>query len=193
MKKIGIYGGTFNPPHIGHLITAECVRESIGLDRILFIPSYISPHKQEGEELSVSDRFEMIQRAVDGNVNFGVSDFETGKGETSYSVTTVEHFKKEFSKDEIYLLIGMDNYLTFHLWKEPDRILELVTLAVMNRPNYPRKVNEVIGTKKTIFVDVPDIDISSSDIRSRMKSGKSIRYLVPSSVESYIREHNLYK
>lgn len=193
MKNIGIYGGTFNPPHIGHLITAECVRESIGLDEILFIPSYISPHKQEGEEFSVSDRFEMMQRAVDGNVNFKISDFEIGKGETSYSVTTVEHFKKEFSNAEIYLIIGMDNYLTFHLWKEPERILELATLAVMNRPNYPRKVNEVIGTKKTVFVDVPDIDISSSDIRSRIKSGKSIRYLVPLEVEHYIHKHNLYK
>ncbi len=193
MKKIGIYGGTFHPPHVGHLITAECVKESLGLDEVVFIPSFISPHKHEGEELSALHRLEMIRRAIAGDVNFRVSDFEIGKGETSYSVTTIEHFKKEFSNDDIYLIIGMDNYLTFHLWKDPDRILELATLAVMNRPNYPRKVNEVIGTKKTVFVDVPDIDISSSDIRFRVKSGKSIRNLVPSNVESYIREHNLYK
>ncbi|MEW5797461.1 MAG: nicotinate (nicotinamide) nucleotide adenylyltransferase [Bacteroidota bacterium] len=193
MRKIGIYGGTFNPPHIGHLITAECVKESLGLDEIFFIPSFISPHKQEGEEFSAVHRFEMMQRAIEGNEYFNVSDFEILRRETSYSVTTLEHFKKEFPQDELYLIIGMDNYLTFHLWKEPERIMEIALLAVMNRPNYPRKVNVVIGTKKTVFVDVPDIDVSSSDIRFRVKSGKSIRYLVPFSVERYIREHNLYK
>lgn len=193
MRKIGIYGGTFNPPHVGHLITAEYVKEYLGLNEIVFVPSFISPHKQEGEELSVSHRLAMIQHAIDGNANFRASDFEIKRQETSYSIVTVEHFKKEFPNDEFYLIVGMDNYLTFHLWKEPERIMEIALLAVMNRPNYPRKINEVIGTKKTVFVDVPDIDVSSSDIRFRVKSGKSIRYLVPFSVERYIREHNLYK
>lgn len=191
--NIGIYGGTFNPPHIGHLITAESVKETVRFDRILFIPSYITPHKNEGEEHLSHHRFEMIKLAVKNNPSFQVSDIEISKNEISYTITTLEYLLSKYPDSKFSIIIGMDNYITFHLWKEPKRILQLASLIVMNRPQYPRKVNELIGTTNTTFVDVPNIGISSSEIRQKVKEGKSIKYLVPDSVEQYIIEHQLYK
>jgi len=191
--NIGIFGGTFNPPHVGHLIVAESVREQIELDRIIFVPSYISPHKQDEIGHSAVHRFEMIQRAIETNSRFDVSDVEIQRGGISYTVSTLDYFKQKYPKESLFLIIGMDNYLIFHQWKEPKKILELATLVVLNRPLYTKKVNEIIDTKNTIFIDVPNIDISSSEIRKKVKEGKSIKYLVPDSVEQYIIEHQLYK
>jgi len=191
--KIGIYGGTFNPPHVGHLITAESVREALALDRIIFIPSYISPHKQEGEEQSSHHRFTMTKMAIASNNRFDISRKEIEKGDTSYTIDTLKHLRKIYDNGSMYLIIGMDNYITFHLWKEPKQILEQSTVVVMNRPNYPQRINEIIGTTNVIFVDVPDIDVSSSNIRQRIKAGKSVKYLVPDEVERYIIDNGLYK
>ncbi len=190
--NIGIFGGTFNPPHIGHLIVAEHVRTELDLDKIIFIPSYISPHKQEQESEIALHRLEMTKLAVADNAYFEYSDIEIDRKETSYTIHTIEELKKTYRSDTFFLIIGMDNYLTFHLWKEPHTILDIATLAVMNRPNYPRQVNEVIGTKNTIFIDVPNIDISSSAIRKRIEEERSIRYSIPASVEEYIYLHKLY-
>ncbi len=190
--KIGIYGGTFNPPHIGHLIVAERVCTELSMDKIMFIPSFISPHKQDGESELADHRLAMTKLAVSDNLKFTYSDYEVLKKETSYTINTLEHLKQKYRSDSFYIIIGMDNYLTFHLWKEPTRVLELATLVVMNRPNYPKQINEVIGTKNTLFVDVPNIDISSSDIRRRVKENRSIRYLVPNDVEEYIHTNRLF-
>lgn len=190
--KIGIYGGTFNPPHIGHLIVAERVCTELSMDKIMFIPSFISPHKQDGESELADHRFAMTKLAVSDNLKFTYSDYEVLKKETSYTINTLEHLKQKYQSDSFFIIIGMDNYLTFHLWKEPTRVLELATLVVMNRPNYPKQINEVIGTKNTLFVDVPNIDISSSDIRRRVKENRSIRYLVPNDVEEYIHTNRLF-
>ncbi len=191
--KIGIYGGTFNPPHLGHLVVAERVRTELELDSIIFIPTFISPHKQEGESGVPLDRLRMTKLAIVDNERFESSDFEINGKSISYTVKTLEYLQRTRPNDTFYLLIGMDNYLTFHLWKEPKKILEIVTLVVMNRPGYPKQVNEVLGTLNTVFVDVPNIDVSSSDIRGRVELGKSIRYLVPASVESYILDKGLFK
>ncbi|MDP1678024.1 MAG: nicotinate-nucleotide adenylyltransferase [Bacteroidota bacterium] len=191
--KIGIYGGTFNPPHMGHLIVAEQVRAELGLDEIMFIPSFITPHKQEGESEIADHRLEMTKLAIADNLKFKYSDIEVTKKETSFTIHTLEHLKPEHPADSFYLIIGMDNYLTFHLWKEPSKILEAATLVVMNRPGYSKQVNEVIGTKNTLFVDVPNIDISSSNIRQRVKEKISIHYLVPNDVEEYILSNGLFR
>jgi nicotinate-nucleotide adenylyltransferase len=191
--KIGIYGGTFNPPHIGHLIVAERVHTELPLDEIIFIPSFISPHKQVGESELADHRLAMTKLAVSDNPKFKYSDIEIVKKETSYTIHTLERLKHDHPADSFFLIIGMDNYLTFHLWKEPNRILELATLVVMNRPNFPKQVNEVIGTKNTLFVDVPSIDISSSEIRRRVQEKRSIHYLVPNSVEEYIISNGLFR
>jgi nicotinate-nucleotide adenylyltransferase len=191
--KIGIFGGTFNPPHFGHLIVAEHVRTELDLNKIIFIPSFISPHKQEGESELAVQRLAMTKLAISDNPKFKCSDIEIVNKETSFTIHTLEQLKRENSSDSFFLIIGMDNYLTFQLWKDPNRILELSTLVVMNRPGYPKQVNEVFGTKNTVFVDVPNIDISSSNIRSRVKEQNSIHYLVPKNVEEYIASQALFQ
>jgi nicotinate-nucleotide adenylyltransferase len=191
--RIGIYGGTFNPPHLGHLITAEQVRSSLLLDRIIFIPSYISPHKQQGESDLAQHRLAMTKLAVASNRHFDCSDIEIKKNDTSYTINTLDLLRSQYPNDQFFLIIGMDNYLTFHLWKEPQKILDMVTLIVMNRPGYPKQINEIIGTKNTQFVDVPEIDIASSDIRHRVSSHQSIHYLVTNSVEEYISANDLFR
>jgi nicotinate-nucleotide adenylyltransferase len=191
--KMGIFGGTFNPPHLGHLIVAERVRTELELDSIIFIPTFTSPHKQEGESGDPLDRLRMTKLAIRDNEKFQTSDFEINSKSISYTIKTLEYLKRTRPDDSFSLLIGMDNYLTFHLWKEPKKILELATLVVMNRPGYPRQVNEVFGTQNTVFVDVPNIDISSSEIRDRVEQWRSIRYLVPEPVETYIHNRGLFK
>lgn len=191
--NIGIFGGTFNPPHHGHLIVAEQVRTSVNLDRIIFIPSYISPHKQLGESDLAVHRLAMTKLAVASNLRFECSDIEVNRTETSYTLYTLEALKERHQSDSLYVIIGMDNYLTFHLWKEPKRVLDRATLIVMNRPGYPKQINEITGTRNTIFVDVPNIDISSSDIRHRVHGKRSIHYLVTNSVEEYIFANGLYR
>ncbi len=190
--KTGIFGGTFNPPHMGHLIVAEHVRTGLGLDKIFFIPSYITPHKQEGESDLATERLEMTKLAALSNDKFECSDIEVKKKETSYSLQTVEYLLDQYPNDAFFLIVGMDNYLTFHLWKEPKKILEMTTLVVMNRPGYTKQINEIIGTNHVVFVDVPSVDISSSDIRQRVKEKKSIHSLVPDNVEEYIISNGLY-
>jgi nicotinate-nucleotide adenylyltransferase len=190
--NIGLYGGTFNPPHLGHLIVAEQVRKSLSLDSIIFMPSYISPHKQQGESDLAEHRLAMTKLSIAGNPFFSCSDLEIRRTETSYSLHTLTELQQQYPMDKIHLIIGMDNYLTFHLWKEPGKILDMATLVVMNRPGYPPQVNQLVGTRNTIFIDVPDIAISSSQIRNLVKKGESIRYLVPTAVEDYIQSNRIF-
>lgn len=189
----GIYGGTFDPPHSGHLIVAERVADTLALDKVFFIPSFQSPHKSPGESSAPEHRLAMTRLAVAGNPLFECLDIEVLAPEISFTISTLERLTRIHPGDAFTLMIGMDNYQTFHRWKEPHRILELARLAVMNRPGFPQQVNEVIGSVHTEFVEVPDIDISSSDIRSRVRSSRSIRYLVPDPVAAYLRDHQLYR
>ena len=175
------------------MVVAEAVRNEIGLDKILFVPSYISPHKQEGEESVSRHRLEMLKLAIAGNSYYTVSEYEINQRGTSYTINTLEFLLRQNPADHYFVIIGMDNYLTFHHWKEPKKILELATLVVMNRPNYPKQINEAIGTKNIVFVEVPNIDISSSEIRLKVKKGMSIRDDVGEKVEKYIKNRNLYK
>lgn len=191
--KIGLFGGTFNPPHIAHLITAEHVREAAGLDRILFIPSFISPHKRAGEDANAADRLEMTRMAVEGNPFFECCGYEVEKGSVSYTVDTLEHLHSVYPGARFSLIIGMDNYLEFHTWKDPARILELADLIVMNRATVEEGAPEGISAERIRFVDVPEIELSSSGIRRRVSQGKSIAYIVPPAVERYIISHHLYK
>ena len=191
--NLGIFGGTFNPPHMGHVIVAEQVRIQFVLDKILFIPSYISPHKREGEEQLSRHRFAMTSLTVHDNQWFDCTDIEITKPAPSYTIDTLKELKQLYPQDELFLIVGADNYREFQTWKEPENILEMVTLIVMNRPHYPMEVNEHVPSEKVIFSIVPDIGISSSDIREKIHHGESIRYLVPDRVLQYIEEHKLYK
>jgi nicotinate-nucleotide adenylyltransferase len=191
--RSGIYGGTFDPPHSGHLIVAEHVADLLKLDRVFFIPSYQSPHKTPGGSSAPEHRLAMTRLAIAGNPLFECLDIEVLKPEVSFTVSTLEQLTRSYPDDAFMLMIGMDNYQTFHRWKDPHRILELATLAVMNRPGFPQQVNELIGSVHTEFVPVPDIDISSSDIRSRVRSSRSIRYIVPDAVADYVHTHHLFR
>jgi len=191
--NIGVFGGTFNPPHVGHLIVAERVREELGLGKVLFIPSTISPHKQHLDLVDPAFRMEMVQLALLGHQFFEPSPIELGRGGVSYTIDTLEQLKRIYPGDALHLLMGMDNLAELSTWKSPEKIVDISKVVVMTRPGF--QPNGVLdGVRKNfILCQVPEIGISSSEIRERVKQGKSIRYLVPKPVESYIIYRKLYR
>ncbi|MEK9139187.1 MAG: nicotinate-nucleotide adenylyltransferase [Bacteroidota bacterium] len=191
--NIGVLGGTFNPPHLGHLIVAERVREELGLAKILFIPSAVSPHKQHLDLVDPSCRMEMVQLALLGQQFFEASDLEVSRGGVSYTVDTLEHLKSMYQGVRLHLLIGMDNLGEFNTWRLPEKIGELAQVVVMTRPGFQDHPVSDGSRMKFMLCQVPEIGISSRDIRERVKQGKSIRYLVPKPVESYIHYRKLYR
>ena len=191
--KTGIFGGTFNPPHTGHLIVAEYVREKISLDKMLFVPSAVPPHKQDLDIVEAHHRLEMLQCAVQGNRYFEVSDIEVRRGGVSFTVDTLVEFKGRSHDDHLYFLIGMDNLRDFDTWKMGEEIVDLAEVVAMTRPGFKQENFKTRHESKIVLCDVPEIAISSRDIRERVKTGKSIRYLVPGSVETYITRNRLYR
>ena len=191
MKTIGIYGGTFDPIHTGHLITAQSVCEIRKLDKIIFIPSFISPHKTDRITSSPKHRINMLKLAVKGIPYFDYSDIEIKKKNISYSIDTIQAFKSSYKNIE--LIIGYDNLIVFDKWKNPDELLKLVQLVVLRRKAKEEKSQQNKYFKKAIFVETPLIDVRGTDIRQRVRSGKSINFLVPQKVKAYIYKHNLYK
>lgn len=191
MKKIGILGGTFDPIHFGHLITAQSVLEIRNLEKIIFIPSYISPHKTDQIITEGKQRLKMIELAIENHNFFEVSDYELKKGEISYTVNTLEYFSKKYKNIE--LIIGIDNLISFDSWKDPDRILKLAKLVVLNRRIDNKKIIKNNYYNAADFVDTPLIEISSSEIRERIKNNLTIDFLVPKKVSKYIFENNLYR
>lgn len=192
MKKVAIFGGSFNPIHVGHLITAQYVREICALDKIIFIPCYISPHKTDFKPVESDLRLEMVKLAIAHNPHFGVSNFELKKGGVSYTIDTIRHLQKKY--DKIDLIIGYDNLLVFDKWKNPDELVKLVNLIVLKRNTDKRKYLK--KNKYFQFANIinsPVVDISSSEIRTRIKEGKSIDYLVSEPVKKYIVSHKLYR
>ena len=190
--NICIYGGTFNPPHVGHLIVAERVREEFRLGKVLFIPSAISPHKQHLELIDPVWRMKMLQLALDGETFFEAVDLEISRGGVSYTVDTLQQLKDSHPHDSLFLIIGMDNLAEFNTWKSPEKILELARVILMTRPGVePSSANGF--QQKFTLCRVPEIGVSSSEIRERVKQGKSIRYLVPKAVEAYIYDQELYR
>ena len=191
--KIGIFGGTFNPPHLGHLIIAEHVREKFGLDKVIFVPSAVPPHKRELDIVEAHHRIEMLNAAVQGNRHFEVSELEIQRGGVSFTVDTLMELWGLYHDHELYLLIGMDNWVEFHTWRTPEKILELAHLVVMTRSGVESRQNGMKLADKVIFCEVPEIGIASRDIRKRIADSKSIRYQVPLAVELYIYQHQLYR
>lgn len=191
--KVGVFGGTFNPPHMGHLIVAEYVCEKLNLDRILFIPTAVPPHKQGLDIVEAHHRYEMVLCAIQGNRRFEASDVEITRGGVSFTVETLQYLHKQRHEDSFHLLIGVDNLMGFHTWKEPERILELASVVAMTRPGFSLKSFDDKFRNRILICDVPEIAIESRTIRARVAEGKSIRYLVPVAVEAYIAKHNLYK
>jgi len=195
MKRIGIFGGTFNPPHIAHSIIAENIREQFTLDKIIFIPSGVPPLKEGSETISAKHRLNMARLAFGHNDNFEVSDIEInispGK---SYTVDTLLRFKEIYKKDEVkfYLIIGIDNLIDFPKWKNPEKLFLLSEVVVVNRPFYTVQEAKPEYSSSAIFAKVPSLEISSVMLRDFVKNKKSIRYFVHPEVEKYIFENKLY-
>lgn len=197
MKRIGIYGGTFNPIHMAHLITAGDVKEQMNLDKVLFVPASRPPHKDPDELIEFSKRIEMVRIAVEGNNDFEVSDIESSLAQDSknYTVNTLLALREIYEKQQVkfYLIVGMDQLIDLHTWKDPGKLFMLSEVVVINRPGYviQQVNNEFVG--RAILVPVRSLDISSSEIRQRISEKRSIRYLVPEKVENYIKTNNLFK
>lgn len=189
-NKIGIFGGTFDPIHNGHLITAQYVLEKRNLEKIIFIPCFISPHKTNLISSEPIHRLQMIKLAVDSLPYFDYSDYELKSEGISYTYNTLLYLSEKYTSLE--LIIGYDNLLVFDKWNKPDEILELATLVVMKRKtDIEEKRNRFF--EKAILVDTPTIEISSTDIRERVRNNLPIDFLVPENVKKYIYETNLYK
>jgi len=190
MSKVGIFGGTFDPIHHGHLITAQSVREIRELDKIIFVPSYISPHKKDIKASLPEHRLHMIKLAIEGVDFFDYSDYEINKGGVSFTIDTIREFKKKY--DDIEFIIGYDNIFKFHTWKDPDEIMKLAKVLVLKRKSSRPHPFEDKYVEQAIFVQTRGIEISATDIRKRVKKGLPIHFLVPEKVKEYIYNFNLY-
>ena len=190
--RIGVLGGTFDPPHIGHLIAAVDAYESPKLDRLIFIQTASQPHKTATPAIaSAKDRLEMLRLAVGTDPRFEVSDTEVERGGLSYTVDTLETLKAEHPDSELVLIVGRDALAAFDRWKNPDRIRELATLAVVARNGDP--TTSAPADRFVTVVNSRQVDVSSTEIRKRLSEGKSVRGFVAESVEAYIAAQNLYR
>lgn len=193
LSRVGIFGGTFDPPHLGHLIVAEEVRQSFALGKIVFIPSARPPHKERSPVVEATYRYIMTELAIQDNPYFEVSDIEIRRPGKSYTIDTIKEFKKTYGSEvEIYFIMGGDGIFEIDTWKEPEGILRLCKVIVTTRPGFDLLKVEDRLKKKVILTEVSGIGISSSEIRQRLRKGKGIRYLVPKSVEEFILNKDLY-
>jgi nicotinate-nucleotide adenylyltransferase len=213
--RIGLFGGTFDPIHWGHLRSAEEVREAFDLDRVFFIPASVPPHKRGKTRTPARDRLEMVRLAVAENPRFTVSTVEIARRGVSYSIDTIRHFTEtECKGGSLYFIIGLDAFAEIGTWKDFEGIFPLCNFIVTSRPgngyasplrgtsiavrrlfcyDFKRRIYTHRCGTSLHFLKLTDFAVSASDIRERERHGKSIRYLVPPSVEAYIKNHGLYK
>jgi nicotinate-nucleotide adenylyltransferase len=194
MKRVGIFGGTFDPIHNGHLQVAEDVRKSLKMEKILFVPSYLPPHKMGKKVTEAKLRFEMVSLALEEHPHFKISEFEFQKEGISYTVETLNALKKSNPDAELFLIMGVDQLLEMDSWKEPDKIFQMSSVVVIGRPGYRREeIENLDWHSKILWVDVTPVEISSSLIRKKVQQGESVQGLVPKQVEELIIEKGLYK
>ncbi len=191
--RTGLLGGTFDPPHTGHLILAEHARVELELDSVLFVPNSISPFKTTRRISSADIRAEMVQLAVSDNPRFGTELFEVSQQGISYTIDTLRYLTAKHPTDEFILLMGADTFADFPHWKEPDEVVSRAQVAVGVRPGCTHDFSSHKYKNDAIFLHTPLIDISSSNIRHRVRQGKSIQYLVPWAVKIFVESTGLYK
>ena len=184
MTRIGVFGGTFDPVHFGHLAIANAALEELGLDRIMFVPTRRSPLKPEAPLASANDRLAMLEAATRDEPRFGVSRLELDREGPSYTVDTLEALRDQ---GQLFLIVGSDAYAEFDRWRDPARIRSLATVVVVARPGAPNAPGNIP------VLDTPLMDISSRELRARAARGRSLRYLVPEVALRYIEEHRLYR
>ena len=187
MSRIGLMGGTFDPPHLGHLLIAEQAREQLELDEVWFLPAAIPPHKVGFS--SADHRIEMTRRAIQGQSDFKLNLIEFERSEPSYTVETMKRLIEQHPDDTFYFLIGADSLVSLESWHDYETLIRLVAFGAVARPGTRYLIPEKADVRP---IDMPQLEISSTDIRERAKRGKSIKYLVPALVETYVKEHKLY-
>ncbi len=190
MSRLGILGGTFDPPHNGHLVLAQSALEFLKLDKVIFVPTAIHPHKQHLKTTDSKSRLDMLELALAIDGKFEISNIEINRSGLSYTCETLREFKKLFTAAVFYLIIGGDNISDIETWKNPEDIFTLAEVVAAMRPH-----SRIAGKykDKIKIIDMPPMDISSTMIREYIKQGKSIKGLVPVGVENYIIENGLYR
>ncbi|WP_034747738.1 nicotinate-nucleotide adenylyltransferase [Halalkalibacter wakoensis] len=191
MKKVGLFGGTFNPPHIGHLLFAQEVLVSFGLDEIWFIPVNVPPHKESDDLASNEDRLDMLKSATNSNDRFYVKTIELEREGRSYTIDTVKQLNEMYPTYDFSFLIGGDMIEYLPKWVSIDDLMKLVTFIGVKRPGTTVVSNEY--SKDVRLIEMPQLDISSTDIRQRVHDGKPITYMVPEGVEALVKERSLYE
>jgi len=198
LAAIGILGGTFNPPHVAHLICAQEALEQLALDRVVFMPVGVPPHKEAPDDPGGEHRLEMCRLATAKDERFAVSRLEVDRGGRSYTVDTLRAIHESSPGDDLTFIVGGDMAYSLPTWREPEAVLEMATMAVAERSGTRRadieqRLAELGGRERVRFFDMPRVDISSSDVRRRVRDGRPIRYLVPDEVVSYIGAQGLYR
>ena len=192
--KTCIFGGTFDPPHIGHLLIAQTVFESENFERLIFVPANISPAKKNGDSSSPNERSNMLEIALINNPNFEISDLEIKREGISYTIDTIREFVDDLKldKEDLFFLMGSDTLKSFHTWKDPEEILNLCNIIVAIRPGFtPSDIPQWV-LDNVRFANIPRFEVSSTNIRRRWREGKTIRYMVTKEVWEYIDEKDLY-
>lgn len=208
--RLGLFGGTFNPIHYGHLRAAEEVGERLELERVFFVPSALPPHKELADGTEAGKRLEIVRRAIAGNARFELLSFEVEAGGMSYSIRTIEHIRERYGVMP-YFILGRDAFNEINTWYEFPRLFQVAHFAVMSRPGAVcLPLGDILGDMSAGFektdagyknkhgcaiidLEVTPLDISSSAIRSLCRAGRSLRYLVPPAVEDYIRAERMYR
>jgi nicotinate-nucleotide adenylyltransferase len=196
--RLGILGGTFNPPHLAHLVCAQEAHRELELDRVLFVPASIPPHKAVEAEPGAHHRLELCRLAVDGDERFAVCDLELRRDGPSYTVDTLKELSSQSPTNELFLILGGDIAAGLPEWREPERVLELATVAIAERRGTARgtvqqALDQLKGGDRARFFAMPRIGISSTMVRRRVGAGQPIRYFVPDGVLDYIETHGLYR
>ncbi|QXE00490.1 nicotinate-nucleotide adenylyltransferase [Terribacillus sp. DMT04] len=186
MKKVGLLGGTFDPPHIGHLFIAQEVQQRLGLDEVWFIPAYEAPHKAKSNT-DADLRLQMVQAAIHDNQRFRMNTIEVERLGKSYTFDTIKLLQEKHPNTAFHFIIGADLVESLHTWHHIDELVNMVTFAGVGRPGYKLETAYPVT-----FIEIPELEISSSMIRSRVEQGASVRYLVPNAVFDVIKEQELY-
>ncbi len=187
MTRLGILGGTFDPVHIGHLASASEVHYQLGLDTVLLVPTNAQPLKP-APTASASDRLAMCQAAVEGDSRFAVSDVDIRRGGATYSVDTLRDLRDQHPAAEFFFITGLDSLQSLPKWRDYETLITLATFVGVTRPGHSFTQSDA----PHVLVDVPGIEVSSTDIRNRVRTGAPIRYLVPNAVAQYVADHDLY-
>jgi len=196
--RIGVFGGTYNPPHLGHLVCAQEAYIQLGLDLVMLIPVFTPPHKPLDDEPGPEHRLELCRLAAAGDERIVVADLETSRPGPSYTVDTLQELKTKEPDNELFLILGGDVAAGLSRWRAPERVLELATPAVANRRGTPRAraaaaLGALPGGARARFFSMPWIGVSSTMVRRRVRAGQPIRYLVPDAVAAYIDAKGMYR